>query len=464
MLFLQTTDGENIPVPAGVHTGYVALTKTNCVFEGVGPESVIRASGAGEVIRGTSVGICNYTLKNLTIDCDNLPTVIAAISVDPGQEVYLENVIITGHVGSMAVLNRCKLYVKNLTITGDGGGVYHYTGAQVSYIDGLEVRGGKYAFLANAPGVIHLSRIKGRLNYWAVPSCEAVTATGFGEDYVDVVSHVEAHRNLYDCVRALTPVGSFSTLGRLYCPAAVKWDRVETSTGHWTEVLSVEDGMLMLDEWHLPGSWVPCDNPGGVATVYRVALGRLYAFTPTRLSFSTSGADGHWRTIEGEVAELPDTTRVDIVRHGYTGGIPRDVDSGGIHITDTSSAVVITDCKIFGTFSDGITPRVSGSRLYNCHVSYGQDMGFTLHGKHFLYNCFANKNGYNGYYLFEGASELYNCVANSNGTHNDGSGGYGVVVSDTASTACKLHVVGQDNLEATVGGTRTSGDEYPYKG
>lgn len=463
-IFPQSSDGQTISIPAGVHIGHVALTQKNCIFAGAGiGKSTIKTDGSyGEMFRATLAGPCSYTLKNVTLDAGDLLGLVCVISADPGQEVYLKNVHITGHSGSMAIFNRHRLFIQNCLITGNSGAVYHYTGATDTYIDGLEVRGGKYALLANGPGRIHVNRLVGKFNYWSIPTYEEVVATGFGETHVDVASHVEANRSLYDCIRALTPIGALILGERLYCPKARKYDRVQTSSGHWTEVLGVSDGVLALDDWHLPDSWIPCPSPSGEATVYRVALGRLYSASPTRLGFTTSGATGYWRNVTGGKAKVPTPdSLVHVIRNGLGGG-PRDVDSGGIHLTDTSSPGIFTDCSITGTFADCITPRVSGSRFYNCKAILGQDMGFTLDGNHHLSGCISDGNGYDGYYLVNGPSNLYNCIARNNGTQDDGSGGYGVVVADSDSQDSAIHVKFDGN-KYEVGGVKTTSDGYPVE-
>lgn len=465
-LFPQTVDGETIVIPAGVFTGRILLTKRNCVFIGAGVgKTIIRAAidhDVNEMVRSTIVE-GHYTLKNLTIDCARNTNFQTALSADPGQDCTLENVHITGHVGSVALFNRHRMFLKNVTLTGDSGGIYHYTGAKVTYIDGLRQRGGKYTLLSTTDGLVTASDVTAEFNYWAIPTYETVSATGFGTTYVDVVSHVTAHRNLYDCVRALTPVGTFTPSDSLYCSGVKKWDRVETPSGCWAEVVSADrHGRFTLTTWHHPNSWAPCSTPTEEATVYRVALGRLYGTTPTRISFVTNGATGHWRTVDGKFAKTPTLgSLVHIIRHGYTGGIPRDVDSGAAHITDNAGPATLINWKVTGTFSDGITPRAPGCLLINCSVSYSQDMGFTLDGKHTLHNCSATYNGYNGFFLTNGPSELYNCTTGYNGTHNDGGGGWGLT-ADALSDECVLHVSCKNDLSGGIaGGTPLV---YPYEG
>jgi len=375
----------------------------------------------------------------------------------------VENVRIEGHArGSIAVYNRGSFRGTNMEIIGDGGAIHHVTLATSTVIRGCTIRGGQYGFVNTAPSGIDIDGLDMNLDYWASPTYEAVTATAYGALYADVSSHVEGDRTLYDVLRYLSPVTTFTVSSGLTSSLVRVWDRVEMANGTWTQVLGFTGATTaVLDDWRKPLSWARAATPSGTATVYRVTLGRLIGHTPTRLLMQTGSLappSPRWRSVTGDTMATPTTgggSRLDIIRAGSSN---RDVDTGGIHVTETSSGARVTNCTVRGGWSDAITLRGSGSVAEDCTTDLGQDMGYTVDGTHgtvVMRRCIAKRAGRSGFAVIGGPSKLFDCEAYSNGTINDGSGDYGFTVT-AAAAGSKLQVRGGQNLDALIAGAEVT--------
>jgi hypothetical protein len=480
-VFPQTSNGQLINCPAGTHVGHILLSKHDCTFQGAGiDDTIIRGDGTyASVLQGAILadgGVSKATLVDMTIDADNLAAHAAVLESNGALlELVLQNVRILGtRRGARAILNRGIVRATDIEIIGSGGGIHHHTGATITAINGCQVEGSSWGFVNTSAGAagtmtgITLTDFHVRHDFWASPTYEAVTVTEYGAQHAIVASHVADHRNAYDVLRALTPIGTFeASIPSPVVAGAQPWDRVEVSDGRWTQVLAMDGAKAVLDTWRASGLWVPVATPtSGTATVYRVSLGRLYGWEEEgeRLDIATVGAElSYWRGVGGGLLnpELIAGSRLDILRHAYTGAAAaagvRDVDTGGIHITDSAGRAVLRDCTVRGGFSDMITMRGIGGRATRCSVDLGQDMGFTIDGgndRQVLVDCTSRRAGFNGFWLANGASELYRCTAVANGLHGDG-GGYGVVVTQAAA----MSHVDVRNYANRLGGT-TREDAY----
>jgi hypothetical protein len=458
-----TTANESATLSAGTHTGHVLVSHTGCTLSGAGPgRTIIALDGTySEGVRPGAV-VADFTLKNCTIDVGGLAGVTAPLEIGGGISMFIaENVEVRGYAkGSIAVYNRGVFRGTALQLVGSGGGINHFTAATETTIRGCTIVGGQYGFQNSAASGIDLDGVSGRFDYWAAPTYEAVTATAYAPLYADVASHVSADRTIYDVLRYLSPVTTFDAETTLRSSSVQVYDRVEVASGVWTQVLGIGPGnAAILDEWRRAGSWRPTGNPSGTATVYRVTLGRYVTGTSTRLSFQSGGAptSPRWRSVTGATMDTPTTgggSRLDIVR---VGGSNRDIDTGGIHLTESSTSASVKNSTIVGGWSDTITLRGAGTVAERCSTDLGQDMGFTVDGadgRVTVRNCTARRTGRTGFHLTGGPSDLYSCGAYDNGTHNDGSGDYGATTtSDCAGSTMQLR--GSGNLDGLIAGTIT---------
>jgi hypothetical protein len=308
-----------------------------------------------------------------------------------------------------------------------------------------------------AGGGIDIEDVTSIHDYWATPTYEAVTATAYDDLGVDVTSHVEADRSLYDVIRHLAPVLTFQVANGLRTTRARAWDRVEMTDGTWSQVLSIDSqGAAVFDEWREPGSWRPTTEPSGIATLYRVTMCRYLTGTATRLEMQSNDEPPapRWRYVTGGTAPTPSVatgTRLDVVR---AGGSNRDTDTGACHITETAINARVKGWIARGGWSDQITLRGVGSTAEECSTDLGQDMGFTVDGTDgpcTLTRCHAARTGRSGFHVTGGPSNLYACSAVGNGLHNDGSGDYGCAIQEDAP-GCHVEMVGRDNLDGLVAG------------
>lgn len=451
---------QTITLAAGSHTGHILVSHTGCTVNGAGIDSttvVLDGTYTEGVRPGASVA--TFTLKNLTLDCAGLTGVTAPIEIGGGiASVTLENVRILDHArGSIAIYNRGVLSATGIEIIGNGGGINHFTGATSSVVRGMVVTGGQYGFVNVAAAGIDIDDVTSIYDYWACPTYEAVTATAYGDIYADVTSHVQADRSLYDVIRHLAPVATFQVANGLRGRGVQQWDRVEMSDGRWTQILSVDSsGVAVLDTWRAASKWRPVAEPTGLATVYRVTLGRYLTGNATRLEMQSNGepVSPHWRSVTGEIAATPTTatgTRLDIIRAGSSN---RDTDTGACHITENAIDASVKRWISRGGWSDQITLRGVGSTAEECSTDLGQDMGYTVDGtdgRMTLTRCHAARTGRSGFHVTGGPSDLYACSAIGNGLHNDGSGDYGCAMQ-VGTTASHVEMVGRDNLDGLVAG------------
>lgn len=461
-----STDDETIALAAGSHTGHILVSHTGCTVEGAGIDRTTIVLD-GTYAEGTRPGaaVATFTLKNLTIDCAGLSAVTAPLDIGGGIAAMTANSvrILDHYRGTTAVGNRGAFAGYGLEIVGNGGAVNHMAGATSTLIRGMRVVGGKFAFVSTAAAGIDLSGINGRSDWWASPTYEVVTATAYGSTYVDVSSHVEADRSLYDILRYLSPVTTFDAQTSLSSSLVQKRDRVEVADGRWTQVLGFGPGnQVILDEWRAAGKWKPVATPTGTATVYRVTIGTSYGYSGNRIFIQTGGGDptgARWRGIDDDstTASTPTTgggSRLDIIRNG---GSNRDTDSGFLHVTETATDAIVSNCSAYGWASDVFTMRGLRSSISDCYAEMGNDMDFTFDGTNgpvTATRCHAVRAGRTGFNLTGGPSNLYSCRADYNGFINDGGSDYGVTTtSDCAGSI--LQIRGTGNLTGLIGGTVT---------
>lgn len=435
-LFPQSADDQTIVIPPGTHVGHIVLTRKRCKFVGTPGASIIQLDNSYNTGIRCTVLAETVETEGITWDCRNLvtPAVVYEINANIPLWTSTDDTILGHRKGNNAVYNRGVFRGNDLVIVGSGGGLYHYTGATEITIRGATIIGGQFGFVNVAPAGIDLRDVSGVFDYWATPTYEACTVVAFGESYVDVVDHVDADRSLYDVLRALTPLGTFTADEVSPIVAGARaWDRVEVADGRWTQVLGVRpDGVLRLDTWRAAQSWYPISTPTGTATLFRVSLGRYLGETQAnRLSIKTNlGEPGyaHWRGVEGGLTqpELVAGSRLDIVRHGLGGAsAQRDVDTGFIHVTDTAVDAQLRRIRSRGGFSDQVSVRGLRTLVYDARVRLGQDMGFTVDGAvgpQELDLCVSDASGFNGFVLVNGPSVVRASFANENGTHGEGTG------------------------------------------
>ena len=448
-----SSNGQRIDLAPGVTLGHFLIRHHDVTIAGPkrgnAKAATVRADGQfGTVFQvpyplTTPDGqpVSKLTLRDLTVDGDSLTalsSLVGGTAAAGPLQLDLENVeLVNVSRSTIALLNANRLTATSVHMPGlDGGGVKIGQAATSTVIRSCSTTGGKYGLQDSDPadasgyGTIPGIDVDGYTDagdYWHTPTAEVVTPTAFTASYVDVESHVNAHRSLYDCVRVLTPVLDYDSDATLRSPLVQVWDLVETADA-WSRVMP--DGHL--DAWRARGSWRIVPQPGGEATVYRIALGRSYNASDTagnRIYLRAGGVtppSSTWRTISGAVT-LPSVVagmRVDIIRHGLGGG-PRDFDVGGIHITEAGLDARLARCSVRGRASDNISCRGRGTVATHCYSERSQDTNFTLTadaGGQVLKRCQSTAAGVDGYFLGHGASRLESCTATDNGRHGEGWG------------------------------------------
>lgn len=462
-----SSDDQTITLPLGVTTATVFVQRHDCALVGQGMDLstlVPDLTYQYAVLAGAPVGgapsISAFRIADLTIDCDDLAGLAVVLPSGGFDYLEIERVRIVNHYRqTIAILNTSYIRLRDCEIAGNGGGFQLHSGAVGQDISGLTIWGCRWAFIVSDLGLV--GQIPGGLvedmdawmDYWANPLGEqGLEATAFSATYVDVDSHVTNHRNLYDVVRVLTPVTTF-TVGDPLPGTLAEWDRVEVADGRWTQVVRDEDtGELVLQPWRRAGQHGWVTGVTGTATAYRLTLGRLYGYTATRLTIhldAGAATQGIWYTVAGDEAATPAVTvgqRVDILRHGYTGDAVavRDVDIGGIQANRSLVSCKMRRIRIRGTFSDSNTQRGVFCVCEDIDTSMGQDMGHTVDAgaaPQLLINCTAATTGFHGFVLISGASTLVGCAANDNGKHGIG---YGVAF-DEYSHGSTVDAVCADN-------------------
>lgn len=461
LAFTTTSDDQAGSLGAGTYVGHVLVGHARCSLSGAGIDvTVIKLDGTYNTAVRAVANRQSFALRNLTLDVDNLAAVTATIEANAViPEFTLENVKILDHRrGTYAVFNNAALTASGLVIVGQGAGIYHAASATSTVVRGAVVRGGQYGFVNVGAAGIDLADMHVRLDYWAVPTYEAVVATAYDSSGADVASHVAADRASGDIMRHLRPVTTFLPEAGLRSSLVRLWDRAETADGRWSQVLDfARDGTAILDDWRAAGRWRPVAAPVDQATVYRVVLGRLVYAPPTRLDFrsGSSPPSPRWRHVDGTVAPTPQTfpgTRLDIIRHGNVAN--RDTDTGAFHITETATGALMTRCQAFGSGSDSISMRGAGSTATGCTASMGYDEGYTVDGtvgRMTLINCQSLGTGRTGFHLAGGPSDLFDCWAAGSGMINDGSGDFGATTT-AACAGSTMQVRGINNLDGLFGG------------
>lgn len=443
VLYQTTADDSVVDLSSG--TGHVLVSHNRCEFRGLGPgRTVVTLDGSYPSAFQPTVGLSSMTIRDLTIDCAHRAEVLGALSSMSGGigSLVLHNVeVLDMQRSGIAIVNQAELEATGLTVQGDGAAVQSTESSTATVLRGMTVVGGRAGFvnsagaLASTPG-IDIDGADIDHGYFASPTYEAVTVTGFTDTACAVNSHVIAARSLYDCIRVLTPVLTFDTERTLRSPLVQLYDRAETADGRWAEVLGfLDDGTPRLSGWRASGSWRRTATPSAQATLYRPTLGRIFGWSSTVLMLRTGEGipeQSRWRTVSGAAAATPSMVagvRVDVIRHGASGGQTRDVDTGAIHITASADGAVVRNVSARRGFSDIISVRGSGGLLEGCSVSLGQDMGFTIDASYYaqtVRGCQATAIGNHGFYIaqFGGTepSRIYDSAAYDNGTHGQGYG------------------------------------------
>lgn len=453
-----TAHAQTVDVPIGITTGTLRTLYQGCELRGVGKrdDCVIKIDDALGVHVGLSIPfgggvpqtadgqpISSYALCNLTIDADDLATLTtllpASALVGP-TDLLLEDVLIKGHnAATLALgLNGVHWTMRRVEIRGDGSAITVSNGN--GHLRDVEVFGGRGGLIAagNATQTRFDARgFRGINAYWQGPSGEDVTATAYGDLYVDVESHEEDDRDLYDVLRVRTIVDEADEVrdGAIVPVVCQVYDRVEDATGVWGQVDALtDDGFGIVVDWHRPNSWIPAAPPSDEVVVYRLTLGRLSDWTTKANRLSLRNGAGtppspHWRSPTGGYAATPSVgggSRLDICRKKI--GV-RDVDVGGIHLTDPCVDCLLEDVELVGWWSDQLSMRGLRNRARRVKVRLGQDIGITNTGQEVLLDdCDADANGFLGFLVQHAAGSPYsasvtmrNCRASDNGTHDNGS-------------------------------------------
>jgi hypothetical protein len=204
--------------------------------------------------------------------------------------------------------------------------------------------------------------------------------------------------------------------------------------GHNNEVEPVAHGFITGDgPVHVGTSGT---RPGGLAALtsyyvirisdskFQLATSYANALTGTAVTITDAGTGEHGVL---RIPQIVAGTRMRILRSGIAdpGVQPRDVDTGGVHITDAGYNSVMHNVYVSGGYSDMITVRDAGpfNLVSRCETELGQDMGFTVDGTTVPQNviaCKARTSGYKGYYLVGGPSVLTMCRADYCGLHDEG--------------------------------------------
>lgn len=480
IIFSQTSDGQTISPGAGLFTGHVRWSRHDTVIQGAGIDvTTIKPDGqdarvfhAPSLIDGEPCR--KATIRDLTIDCDRLDTLTAAVLCNDSAgnplgplDLVMERVKVANHHGgTIGILTGRYGNLRDVEIVGNGGGVLIGSSSRPGLgcrIRGLNVTGCKYVAQVTemadgsvgvVPGV-DIEDAHGIHYYWANPVVgETMTPVAFGALYVDVEEHNTDHRSARDVLRVLTPVKTY-TIGEPLT-GVEKWDRIETDAGEWTQVLDVMGGEATLDTWRDTGYWTPISEPSGTATVYRVTLGMVQSWTDTRIGLTASGtpADARWRTVENDDAPTPTAAagvRLDVIRaaSGLSSSI-RDVNIQPIHITKAAYAVRVSNCTVTGSFADAFSMRGKNGSMVDCVAKLGQDMGFTVdvrEGPCALHRCISRGTGVAGFTIFGShRARLYGCEAYDSGFYSSTSAGWGAR-ADSAAAGSYVEVAGSGNRQ-----------------
>jgi hypothetical protein len=461
LIFTQSADNEVITVPVGTTVGTVRVTKNNVTFRGSDRDTCIIQGDATFAfvfqISGATPST-NITVENCTIDCNNNPSITGAFGTDvPDLELLtLNNVKIIGVPrGGIAIVNEASLVCNSVEIVGDGGGIQCTQDAiSTDTSGGVIIRGCKFGFVVSSgygPTVpVNLANMKIYHDYWANPTyeeCEIVSVDATG---VNVSSNETAHRSITDVIVLLVPTSHFVVGEEV---PYIQWGRAETSDGRWAQIING-----VITQWHGDGTWRPTPDPTDeYVTAYTVVLGKLWSATSQRLSTYHSSSITpypHWRTPDGRVVPTvfaQGATVCRILRANLNSTTTRDVDTGGIHCTDSALNPVVRNCYVRGGFSDCITVRSAGT-ISECLVEYGQDMGYTVDGTDgsiSVVNSVARGCGVHGFTFILGNSTLSRLKAYDNGIHKEY--GYGVRIDD-GIVATGNGIDGEDNYSGLVYG------------
>lgn len=465
LIFAQSAEGQTIDVPAGEHVGHVLLRYHDLTFQGQGRGvSRIRADGTyGTLFQAifpppatqNSEPQRRITLRDLTLDGAGLTALTSMLGGNTSAgplEIVAERVDFEGFsrntIGTS--LGGVTATLRAVSYAGGGRAIVASSNASDILVAQATIRGGQGGFIVADGSTCENLEIRGfdcRPWYWASPTYEAVEVTAIGDAEIDVVSHVSSHRRLYDVVRILSPRGSWDVgdVAALQAMGARRWDRIEADDGRWTQVIYVDAvGRPRVDIWRAAGSWAPAGSPPTSALVYAMSLGRVYGWSTTQIRLWAGSAPGsvppdpHWRQVDGTREPTPALVagaRVDIIRHGATGG-PRDVDVGAIHLTGSTAGARLSRVFCEGGFSDQVTLRGSGHRLDGALIRFGQDMGITSEKNgdddHEYERVVSDQSGFDGMYVVSGRPRVRRCMFRRNGTHANGYAGNGIQVNTGA--------------------------------
>ena len=430
VLLATVAAGQTYQLPVG--TGHVEVAHDDCTIvgrPGAFP-TYLQAMTAG---RGPIVGT---KVKGVTFDTGGSGSILAVLTTHPETlaDLVLDDVTIRNVTwAGTAIANGGRLTARGLTIEGEGGHIGVALTSTLTHLRGVTCLGGRFGLQVadgSYAGVVPGVDVDGlsvdlmcsqSTRYETATDASAVTAGGIS------CTHVLGHRSPNDLVRVLVPVCPFDPERTLRSALTVAGDRLETSNA-WTRITGIgPSGERLLDPWRAHGSMRHVD-PEGEATVYRCFYGGVYGYASGSITLRNG-----WRTAAGEamaVPQLVDGHRVDIVRHGITGG-PRDYDTGCVHVTKTALNPVLRNVTATDGGSDLFSGRAVGGRYLNCNARTGRDYVFTFtahHGSQYVENCQAESGGVGGFYLGGGASKLVNCRADRNGWNG---GGYGFAVDPT---------------------------------
>lgn len=429
LLFTQASDGQRIDMPAGLHVGHPLVTRDGCHFAGAGADrTIIRLDGTYGTGFQAGAVLGEVTVSDCTIDCDLRAGITTAFNAQAAgfSKVILRRVrVINMHWIGTAVLDSSELDVETLWTEGSGGGVQVHTGATLARLRSVDVVGGKFGLVvsdSDDPGSIPGLDVNGLtidLLCSQSPTFEVATATAVSPTGI-ACSHVLAHRSPNDLVRVLVPVCDYDPDRTLRDQRASVGDRIECGNA-WTRITGISGTDRQLDPWREHESMRRVD-PSGPAVVYRCFYGGVLGYQEGLVILRNG-----WRTAAGEEMGTPLLSaghRVDIVRHGITGG-PRDYDTGAVHVTKSALSPVIRRVSVRDGGSDLVSVRGPGGILSHCHASIGRDYAITVtahHGAQTVEHCQAEDSGVGGFYLGGGASVLTSCRADRNGWNG---GGYG---------------------------------------
>lgn len=488
VIFPTSSDGQVVSVPVGTTIGVILYTHHDVTYRGTGYDCIIKADTTFQYLAQSILAGCrSVTFEDLTIDCDNLSSMIAAIVSSPvngPMRVYLRGVrIVNYHRITTALLCQTHIDVRDATLIGMGRGYLNHFGSHC--VDGLTIIGGTGGIFTSdgSPGQHILGSMKNviiKLDWFANPVCESgLVPTAFDPLYVDVESHVGDHRNLYDSVRVLLPVGSW-VVGDPLPVGVEEWSRIELADGRWTQLVcddseydiddkwrAIGGSEFIVDEWKKTGQWAPLGSTptGETAIIYNVRLMRLMSWTATRLSLQSGETPDYarWTNVNGDPTPLPASVpvgaRVDILRHAFTGqalldGV-RDVDAGGIQINDPTLGCIIERVYVRGGFSDMVTVR-GDCFTSQVTAAIGQDMCFTVDALAYpqrLKRVRAVRAGFHGLILINGNSTVDVAHTHQCGRHGLG---YGVAADEDSAGSYVRSVSHSDVTGAFSGASQTS--------